>query len=29
MKGMVFFADTAEAAERLARRHLGEGGAQN
>jgi len=25
----VFFADTAEAAERLARRHLGEGGAQN
>jgi hypothetical protein len=29
MKGMVFFADTAEAAERLARRHLGEDGAQN
>jgi len=29
MKGVAFFADTAEEAERLARRHLGEGGAQN
>jgi hypothetical protein len=29
MKGLVFFAETAEEAERLARRHLGEGGAQN
>jgi hypothetical protein len=29
MKGVVFFADTAEEAERLALRHLGEGGAQN
>ncbi len=29
MKGIVFFADTAEKAERLALGHLGEGGAQN
>jgi hypothetical protein len=29
LKGLCFFADTAEEAERLASAHLGEGGTQN